>query len=156
MNDARVAKGEPHMYWLEAIFRVLMLAFGGGTCIPIVLGMRPFPFANDAAVFLTALAFWLVHYFPHDIVYTAYKENQALKGLFWFLEVMRCNVIIVWLKKAHIAIPPWGGRQILSCGNLWTYHGRGDSLDASVDLCTMGYSRISRLGWRGSSKALLL
>lgn len=110
MNDARVAKGEPHMYWLEAIFRVLMLAFSGGTCIPIVLGMRPFPFANDAAVFLTALAFWLVHYFPHDIVYTAYKENQALKGLFWFLfEVMRCNVIIVWLKKAHIAIPPWGG-----------------------------------------------
>ena len=110
MNDKREKEGKGHMSVFEGLLRTLMLCFGGGTCIPIVLGMRPFPFACDAAVTLTILAYWLAHYMPGDLLVTAWRSNNAVTSIFWFLfETMRCNVCIVWLKKAHTVLVPWNG-----------------------------------------------
>lgn len=117
------ARGK-RFFWLNSIFRLLCLSFGGGTVVPIVLGMRPFPFANDAALTATLVVWWCVHYFPGDLVFKAYKQSTTLRCLVAFLfEVMRGNVILVWLTQAHnvipagkyYAVPVWGP---ILCGSL--------------------------------------
>jgi hypothetical protein len=82
--------------------RLLLLSFGGGTCIPIALGFRPFPLANDAAITLLLIAWWLMHCFPGDAIYKLFNQVMPLRAvLVCGFEVARCNVIITWLTRAH-------------------------------------------------------
>mmetsp|Transcript_44017 Transcript_44017/g.88954 ORF Transcript_44017/g.88954 Transcript_44017/m.88954 type:complete len:287 (+) Transcript_44017:3-863(+) len=105
VRDVENARGR-RFNWLSSILRLLCLSFGGGTVVPIVLGMRPFPFANDAAITLTLVAWWICHYSPGDFFYRSFKASTAVRCVFVFLfEVMRCNVIIKWLSNAHTVIP---------------------------------------------------
>merc|ERR1711907_328577 len=46
-------------FWCESIFRVTLLAFGGGTMVPIALGKQPFPVFNDFAITFLLAAWWL-------------------------------------------------------------------------------------------------
>lgn len=83
-----------------------MLSFGGGICVPVALGFRPFPLANDAAVTLLLLAWWLMHYCPGDAVYKAFTQAKPLRVLLVCgFEVARCNVVVTWLTRAHEVSP---------------------------------------------------
>lgn len=89
-------------FWFQSIARHLLLSFGGGTCIPIALGFRPFPLANDAAITLLLIAWWLMHCFPGDAIYKLFNQVKPLRlVLVCGFEIARCNVVITWLARAH-------------------------------------------------------
>ena len=112
MNDDRKAANQGDMSIFQGVFRLLMLAFGGGTIVPICLGMRPFPFACDVAVPMAFLCYYLALYMPGDLLFKTWQHNKVVQSLFWFLfEVVRANVIILWLKRGYVALEPWKGGQ---------------------------------------------
>lgn len=82
----------------------------------MLLGYRPFVFANDAALPLCMAAWWCAHYCPGKL-FLRLNEFKAVQCFLAFIfEVTRTNVILIWLNRAHIAcvaskyysIPIWG------------------------------------------------
>ena len=110
-QKVRSAAGQKRLFWLDSFVRTVMATFGGGIIMPLLLGMRPFIFANDCAVPCAAFSWWCVNYFPGDFVYSIMKDKGPARVVCaFFFEVVRGNVILGWHNAAFNVIgqgPQW-------------------------------------------------
>ena len=58
LREIEASKGE-RFFWAQSIMRACIMCYGGGTLVPMALGMRPFPLGNDAALSVLLIAWWL-------------------------------------------------------------------------------------------------
>lgn len=83
---------------------------------PLIITKPPQTSPNDQAPTIINLrtitsfphtARWLCHYLPGDLLYKAFEASSLVRAAFMVVfEVMRTNVIILWLGRAHEVIPP--------------------------------------------------
>lgn len=74
------ALGPRSLFWGASFLKVLVGAFGGGICVPLALGKPPGPFANDAVVTSTLIAWWIAHRAPSDLGFKCARARRARRA----------------------------------------------------------------------------
>jgi hypothetical protein len=87
--------------WLEVLFSVTLMQFGGTTIAGILLGQVPSWMMSRSAFPSLVLAWWIVFNFPLDFAYTFLKKNLLGKTFMFFVG------ILAYISAAH-AIGSWG------------------------------------------------
>ena len=98
-----------------AVVLAVLLAFGGGLIVPVLLGndvFFPFPLSNDLAVPFVAFNVLLLRRFEMG---EAGKDPWRLKSFLLsapsaiiavFAELARARIMLTWLRGAQLALPP--------------------------------------------------
>ena len=91
----------------RGIAETVLASYGGSILVPMLLGINPFPLANDLAVPCAAVVYLLVKKILSPAI-SDFIENMAGVKLMLAccFEAVRCKVLIVWLSHANRTIAP--------------------------------------------------